>query len=140
MVQLLALNFLAFLLAMSFGYALTLAARRARRSTQPRFRIEQGTPLRIRADQAVYRSRVLETSTAGLVFAAPLQRDTYVPLRIGERLVVEALLDGEKLLFHSAILNRDSATGQMTMEIPKKLYRVGQTEMAPANLQVSTQN
>jgi hypothetical protein len=82
-----------------------------------------GASLRIRADAAVYRSRFVEASAEGWVFAAPLQRDAYVPLRVGEDLVVEAEGEAERLLFRSTLVHRDGVSGRMVMERPLHVFR-----------------
>lgn len=121
MAQLLALNFLAFLLAIAFGAGVSGLIRRLRRPPMPM--PTPGAPLRIRADEAVYRSRFLEAATDGWVFAAPLQRDAYVPLRVGEDLVVEAEEPEGRLIFRAKLVERCSTTGRMVMSRPMHVFR-----------------
>lgn len=121
MAQLLALNFLAFLLALAFGAGVSGLVRRLRRPPMPI--PSPGASLRIRADAAVYRSRFLEVATEGWVFAAPLQRDAYVPLRIGEDLVVESEEPDGRLIFRAKLVERCAASGKMVMSAPAHVFR-----------------
>jgi hypothetical protein len=70
----------------------------------------------------MYRSRFLGADRRGWRFAAPIQRGAFVPLRVGEGLVVEATEGDERLLFRSVILERDADTGEMTMRPPVRVY------------------
>jgi hypothetical protein len=121
MAQLLALNFLAFLVAIAFGAGVSTLVRRLRRPPMPI--PSPGSPLRIRADEAVYRSRFLEAGTEGWIFAAPLQRDVYVPLRVGEDLVVEAEEPEGRLIFRAKLVERCGNTGRMVMSRPMQVFR-----------------
>lgn len=121
MAQLLALNFLAFLVAIAFGAGVSTLVRRLRRPPMPT--PSPGSALRIRADEAVYRSRFLEAGQKGWVFAAPLQRDVYVPLRVGEDLVVEAEEAEGRLIFRAKLVERCGDTGRMVMTRPMHVFR-----------------
>ncbi|MGV3615870.1 MAG: flagellar brake protein [Fimbriimonas sp.] len=121
MAQLLALNFAAFIVALAFGAAISTLVRRLRAPAMPV--PSAGASLRIRADAAVYRSRFLEATAEGWVFAAPLQRDAYVPLRVGEDLVVEAEEEDGRLIFRSQLVQRCAETGRMVMSRPKNVFR-----------------
>lgn len=123
MPQLLALNFLAFVLAIAFGAGVSTLVRRLRRPSMPV--PSPGAPLRIRADAAVYRSRFLEVGMDGWVFAAPLQRDAYVPLRVGEDLVVEAEEAEGRLVFRATLVDRCGDSGRMVMSRPVQVHRAG---------------
>ncbi len=121
MALLLALNLLAFLLALMFGAGVSIAVRRLRRPPMPV--PPEGARLRIRSDLTVYRSRFLGADRTGWRFAAPLQRDVYVPLRVGESLVIEAESDHERLLFRSTLISRDAETGMMVAQVPQHVFR-----------------
>src|SRR4051794_19366593 len=94
----------ALILASSIGvaYALTAFARLARSVPSP---IPNGQ-LRIRSGASMYRARFLGETRDGWTFTAPLQRDAYVPLRIGEALVIEAPSERGILRFRTVIIDR----------------------------------
>jgi len=120
MALLLALNLLAFIAALLVGAGVSAAVRRVRHRAP--LAPPRGSALRIRAERAVYRTRFLGEVVTGWEFAAPLQRDAYVPLRVGERLVVEAETRHGRMLFRSEVLSRDPETGSMILARPEKSY------------------
>lgn len=122
MLLLLALNLCAFLLALSLSALVTRTVLNRRRPdiVIPR----EGAALRIRAESAVYRSRFLGAGRHGWSFSAPLQRDNFVPIRVGERLVIEAEGPFGRLLFRSVLVDRDGTSGQMTVDIPKRVFQL----------------
>ena len=123
MAQLLALNFAAFVVALLLGALVSATVRRVRHSTV--IVPDRGASLRIRASSAVYRSRFLEAGPHGWDFAAPLQRDAYVPLRVGEDVVIEVEETEGRLIFRSKIIARCGETGRMTIARPANVFRTG---------------
>ena len=121
MAQLLALNFAVFVAALLVGAIVSGLVRRLRRPPMPI--PPQGASLRVRASAAVYRSRFLEVTDEGWVFAAPLQRDAYVPLRVGEDVVVEAEEADGRLIFRSEIIHRCAQSGRFTIARPANVFR-----------------
>src|SRR4051794_14678642 len=67
-----------------------------------------GSILRIRAGSGFYRSHVLDSAGSVWRISAPLQRDAYVPLRVGEEVVIEAAAKNGALLFRTQIVARET--------------------------------
>ncbi len=78
-------------------------ARRRKRPASPL----PGAPLRIKAAEAFYRTRLCGISDQGWWIDAPLQRDAYVPLQVGESIVVEATTSEGVLRFRTVVTSRD---------------------------------
>jgi hypothetical protein len=109
-----------FLMALATSYVLTraLALRNRRLTLQP------GTILRLRCLSGMYRSTYLEDSKQGWVISAPLQRDSYVPLSVGDTMVVEAAGMTGALVFRSEIVARDPETHSFTLRRPSEVRRI----------------
>lgn len=80
--------------------------------------------LRIRASSGMYRSRFLGAGPSGWTFAAPIQRDAYVPIRVGEQLTIEASSANGMLLFQTEVIERDADTHQVTVAPPHRVSRI----------------
>jgi c-di-GMP-binding flagellar brake protein YcgR len=76
--------------------------------------------VRLKTNSAMYRSRLIEVSEAGWVFAAPMQRDSYIPIPIGEEMICEVMARGGVLLFSSSVIARRSVEGSIVVATPKK--------------------
>lgn len=107
--------------ALSFG-GTWLVSMRLRRQTCPG--LEPGAILRLRCASGVYRSMVLEASASGWIVSAPLQRDSYVALRKGESMIVEAADAQGAYLFRSEIIARDADTHRLTLAKPVNVRRI----------------
>lgn len=107
-------------LLVGFGAAwlsIRIDRRRAAKGVPP-----NGTILRIRANSGCYRSRIESTSGSLWAISAPIQRDGYVPLRVGEELVVEGGALGAAVIFRTEVAARE--TGVLRVRRPKKIHRV----------------
>ncbi len=69
---------------------------------------DPGTTLRLRATAGVYRSKLILAEAGGWRISAPLSRNHYVPLRIGESITVEAPVQGGVYLFKTIVAARDA--------------------------------
>ena len=125
MAQLLILNLVAFVAALSFGYTVTAFITQARKKAKvTELTPESNALLRVSAGSAVYRSRFIGETSQGWEFAAPLQRSSYVPLRVDQSLVVEFGEDSERRVFRSRVVSRNAETGTMVMAKPDRIYAV----------------
>lgn len=113
-------GFFALAAAISFGLSLTLMRLFARRA---RHILDPGCAVRLRTADGVYRTRFAGPNRLGLVFAAPLQRDSYVPISVGAPVTVEAPGKNGILLFRSKVAHRDAATHEIVLETPAKVFR-----------------
>lgn len=114
---LMVLPFAGFVVAVVVSYSWT----RSRKDTpaQALANLPSGSPVRLKTDGDVYRTRYLGSIAGKLCFAAPLSRDRLVPLRVGEPVTVEAPAPQGVILFRSAIVERDSGAGTLTLEAPE---------------------
>src|SRR5512141_887054 len=69
-----------------------------------RLELPEGAVVKLRGRKGMYRSRLIAPSEAGWRIGAPLQRDSYVPLRPGESITVEAATPKGLISFRSQVL------------------------------------
>ncbi|HVT10913.1 MAG TPA: flagellar brake protein [Fimbriimonadaceae bacterium] len=87
-----------------------------------------GSILRIRATSGSYRSTLMKLGGSVWTISAPLQRDSYVPLRVGEEVVIEAASSRGALLFRSTIVARHTQPHSFTIRRPEKIHQVERRE------------
>src|ERR1044072_9376507 len=111
---------------LSFGVAgvKVKIAKRQRKQAEP----EAGAICRIRAASGMYRSQVVRLGRSAWVVSAPLQRDSYVPLRVGEEVVIEAAGKRAAFVFRSEIIARDATTHELTLTRPDTVHEVERRE------------
>ena len=81
--------------------------------------------LRIRGEGGlIYRARFLGPNAKGWSFSVPMQRDSYVPLRVGEALTIEATAPGGLLLFRSKVIDRQTEPQQLVIDKPARVMKV----------------
>jgi hypothetical protein len=124
-------GYFAVLFAASMGAAWLIASLKLslRKAPDP----EPGAGLRIRGTGGMYRTRVLEVRGPFWVLNAPLMRDFYVPLHVGEMLTVEWPLTDGVMFFKTVIRARDAATHTLIIDRPaggRKTERRGETRVS----------
>lgn len=105
----------AFSFALSYGIARALGQRRMQV-------LVPGCSVRLRTSDGVYRTRYAGPSPQGLVFAAPLKRDSYVPISVGAPVTVEAPSHRGVLLFRTRVASRDAATHEFVLAAPDRVF------------------
>jgi hypothetical protein len=116
------LGWFAGLLAVSVAVSWLFTALRER--GRRRVSLDLGAPLKIRANLAVYRSRLLSAGSKEWAFDAPLQRDAYVPLPVGESLTVESGTPKGLIRFKTTIVGRDPRAHSLLVEPPRDVLLV----------------
>lgn len=93
--------------------AIALAVGWALRAFRCRLHPPLNAKIRLRTGSAVYRCRYLGETSQGWTVSAPLQRDAYVPLEVGQSVAGEATTEDGVALFSSVIRARrsDPVTG-----------------------------
>ncbi len=81
------------------------------------------TKVRLIGAGGAYRCYYLRTDSEGLVFSTPLQKDRYVPLRIGDSLIVQAPTTDGLVTFSSEILDRCPESHELRLSHPKIVRR-----------------
>lgn len=100
-----------FLLAKAFGRKSALDAQQKRTPVD-------NARVRFKTGSAVYRSRLISFGNEQWVFAAPMQRDSYIPVPVGEECVCEVVARGGVLIFTSKVIARQSKEGRIVIEAP----------------------
>jgi hypothetical protein len=113
-----------FAVALFAGWLYTQAVTRARRQVEPAV----GAVLRIRANSGMYRSKIVQVGKSVWTLSAPLQRDHYVPFRVGEEIVIEAAGKRGALVFRSEIVARDANTHELMIRRPLEVHEVERRE------------
>lgn len=97
---------------------------------------EPGASLRVQGQGGMYRTRVLEVRGPFWVLNAPLMRDFYVPLHVGENLTVEWPMADGVMFFRTRVRARDSETHTLIIDRPaegKKAERRGDRRLSDPN-------
>ncbi|ARU40466.1 hypothetical protein CCB80_04640 [Armatimonadetes bacterium Uphvl-Ar1] len=71
-----------------------------------------------------YRCYFVKRTKKGLVFSAPLQRDRYVPVRVGESMMVQAPVADSLVTFRSSVISRDVETHEFALAHPQRMRQV----------------
>lgn len=94
-------------------------------SSRPhRVDLEANVPVRLLGSGGCYRCHYLRTDGKKLVFSSPLQADRYVPLRVGEKVLVQAPGNGHYLAFRSEVLRNNSERHEIFLRSPSCIRRI----------------
>ena len=75
--------------------------------------------LRIVTSGAAYRSHFVGVTPEGWTFTPPLQRDNYVPLKVGEPMIVETVMAGGVMIFQTFLKARHERPSILVAAVPK---------------------
>lgn len=101
-----AIELVAFLV-LAFGFSALLAYFLVGRRRKPLPKPDLNATLRLRGTGGVYRSKLLEIDEDAWTISCPLSRNNYVPLRVGDKLTVEAPLPNGVMVFRTEVCGRD---------------------------------
>lgn len=107
-----------FTISLAVSYLATRWAMNRKRVKAP----VENAKLRVRAAAGVYRARFLGEVECGWRMSAPLCRDSYVPLRVGEELTIEAMAEEGVTLFHTVVIDRDAVDHTFTIRRPSQTF------------------
>jgi hypothetical protein len=82
------------------------------------------TKVRMVGAGGAYRCYFLRWEKEGIVFSTPLQRDRYVPLRVGESLIVQAPGASSLVTFCSEVISRSQETHELVLSHPRLVRKV----------------
>ncbi|MFQ3678359.1 MAG: flagellar brake protein [Fimbriimonadaceae bacterium] len=105
--------------AVSFGMAYIWAQLKRRQKQAPP---PENSVARMRASGAVYRTRFVGVDRAGWRFSCPLQRDAYVPIRVGESLTVECQSENGVRIFRTEVVGRDALKKELILRAPDTVH------------------
>jgi hypothetical protein len=74
--------------------------------------------LRIVSSGTVYRAHFCGEKPGGWAFTPPLQRDNYVPIRVGEPLIIETVMEGGIAIFRTTLKERSTHPPMLIAEKP----------------------
>lgn len=106
--------------SMGVSYALTAKSRKKIQLVP----IPENTSCRVIGPGGVYRCYFLRRDRKGLTFSAPLQKDSYVPLRVGEVLMIQAPMADSIVTFRAPVNSRDGDSHEFTVDIPERMRHV----------------
>jgi hypothetical protein len=107
---------LLFAASLAAGYVLTTGFRKIAVS-KPLFIPE--APVRLRSESNLYRTRFIRQEGDEMVFAAPISRESYVPIRVGEEVTIELLSEKGITLVRSTVVRRDDKTHEFAVGKPE---------------------
>lgn len=108
-----------FSLAFGLSYGVSYLFIAAKRATQKHnLKPVENARIRFKTSAAAYRSRLVEWNSSEWVIAAPLQRNAYVPISVGEELSCEVVAKGGVLLFKTHVIARCGTKGTLTLAAP----------------------
>lgn len=102
-----------------------------------RFGVQASKPIlmpnmavRIKTSSGMYRSRFAGESGSKLRFESLLSRQSFVPIRVGELVTIEAATNQGIVLFRSRVVEREEATHDLVIERPKEISHVDRRDAA----------
>jgi len=117
MLELVGFFTLVFVGATLVALTITHVANRRRMDT-----LQEDEQVRFKSADKCYRSRFIGVANSHWTFAAPLCRDCYVPLRVGEEVAVEAIRKDGIIAFRSRIVDRDEDAKTISIVPPRDLH------------------
>ena len=79
----------------------------------------ENAKVRMKTTNALYRCRLVSSDARGWVFTAPMHRDNYVPVSVGEEVTCEVVAKGGLLLFTTKVIARKPIEGTIVVAVPK---------------------
>lgn len=120
-------GYFAILFAVAVGMGFWVSQRKLGRPVKS---LPAGCVVRVKSGSHLYRSRFVEANGNGWVFSAPLSRDRFIPLTIGERIVVETSRPEGLLVFETEVLSRAMHPHTFTVRMPELLRPVNRRREA----------
>lgn len=112
-----------FALVFGFSMAVTYLVTSIRGKRVERVNLPPDTKVRMVGAGGAYRCYYLRTEEDGLVFSTPLQKDRYVPLRVGDSMIIQAPTNDGLVTFSSEILDRCGESHEIRLGHPKIVRR-----------------
>lgn len=81
----------------------------------------ENAKVRMKTSSAFYRCRLISFDNEEWVFSAPMQRDMFVPIPVGEVVTCEVIGQSGLLTFQSKVIARRSENPSIVIEAPKNI-------------------
>jgi hypothetical protein len=122
----------AFLLSVAVAYVAT------GRKPKPKATPKLGATLRLRGAGGIYRAKLLGFDEDRWRISCPLSRNNYVPLRIEDRLTIEAPVEEGVIVYRTQICGRDDENHEFLVDAPDdaKVTDRRQEKRRPLDLEV----
>ncbi len=79
----------------------------------------ENAKVRMKTSDALYRCRLVSKDSKTWTFTAPMHRDNYVPVSVGENIKCEVIANGGVLIFESTVIARRPIEGTIVISAPK---------------------
>lgn len=113
---------LSFSLVFALGYGLAKIYTYFRsRSTKDLLVPVENAKVRMKTSDALYRCRLVSRDSNGWTFTAPMHRDNYVPVAVGEDVKCEVVANGGLIVFTTKIIARKPIEGTVVVAPPKSV-------------------
>ncbi|MCG9895820.1 MAG: flagellar brake protein [Fimbriimonadaceae bacterium] len=107
-----------FLVVFGLSYTVSFIFSRDRRRSRG-LGLDPHAKVRLVSAGGAYRCYFLREESAGIVLSTPLQRDRYVPLRVGDTLIVQVPQGDGLISFTSEVQSRSIETHELVISRPK---------------------
>lgn len=81
----------------------------------------ENAKVRMKTASAFYRCRLISHGKEGWVFSAPMQRDIYVPIPVGEEVTCEVVAKGGLIVFKTQVIARRPQESVIVVAAPKSM-------------------
>lgn len=95
-----------------------------RKPWRKKLEIEPNTMVRLVGAGGVYRCHYLSHDRKGVRVSSPIQRDHYIPLRVGEQMMVQVPQDAGLLVFRTTIIERDAESHEFLLGSPEAVRHI----------------
>lgn len=113
---------LAFLCALILGFVFSRAA--VQHQKRPvRLELTEGFKLKLVTPSGAYRCFVEKDGRSGIVVSAPLHRDAYVPLRVGDLVLVQVATACGLMTFRTSVTERILETHSLVLAHPRTVRK-----------------
>jgi Flagellar protein YcgR len=81
----------------------------------------ENAQVRMKTSDALYRCRLISSDANGWIFTAPMHRDNFVPVAVGEEVKCEVVANGGLLIFTTKVIARKPIEGTIIVAAPKSV-------------------
>lgn len=116
-----ALGLFALIFGLSMGVSYVVTSWRGRHVEK--VNIEPNSKVRLIGPGGAYRCYFIKSTDKGLIFTSPLHKDSFVPVRAGESLMVQVPTADGLLTFSSTVVSRDAESHELLLSHPTAVRR-----------------
>ena len=113
-----------FILVFGVSLVASFGLHSMRKPFRKKLEIEPSTMIRLVGAGGVYRCHYLSHDRKGVRVSSPIQRDHYIPLRVGEQMMVQVPQAGGLLVFRTTIIERDADAHEFLLSSPEGVRNI----------------